>query len=260
MIRVLVVLLSSANILLAGLTDCGKPRAQDPNLTGRWIIELHFDTEETPHKIQFDAEPSGTGKFLLLDQTSSLNTIVPREASWSAAAQDSSTEIRISGEIEFPIGNVGRAAGKITLVGTLEPPNTIFGSAGFINLAPGQPARKGSFVARRDMSSVASLSQKPSVTLLSLNSGEVVLRKKQVTIEWSVHAFDTIASQQILLSVDHGESFTPITPLLDGRQRSFSWRVPDSLRKTRKALLKIVVTDEKGHHGEDMTDRTFRIK
>ncbi|MGH9930555.1 MAG: hypothetical protein ACREA9_15190 [Pyrinomonadaceae bacterium] len=260
MIRVLVLLLSSANILLAGLTACEKPRAQDPNMTGRWIIELHFDNEETLHKIQFDAEPSGTGKFLLLDQTSSLNAIVPAQAGWSAAAKDAATEIRIWGPIEFPIGNVGRETGKVTLIGTLGSPNAISGSATFINIAASQPAKKGSFVARREMSGVASLSQAPSVVLLSLNSGEAVLRKKRVSIEWSVRAPGIIVSQQILLSVDQGVSFTPLTPLLDGQQRSFSWRVSDSLRKTSKALLKIVVTDEKGHHGEALTNRTFRIK
>lgn len=260
MIRILVVLLSSVNLFLAVPAGCVKSRAQDAKLTGKWIIELRLDIDRTPHKIQFDAEPSGTGRFLLLDRTSSLNTIVPTQANWSVLAQDNSAEIRISGAIEFPIGNVGRKAGKITFVGTFENPDTISGSTTFVNIASPEIVQTGSFVAKQDISSRAPSGQPPSVTLLSLNSGEVVLRRKQLNIEWSVHASGAIASQQVLLSLDKGESFTPITPPLDGAQRSFLWRVPYSLGKTKKALLKIMVTDENGHQGADISDRTFRIK
>ncbi|MGI8897816.1 MAG: hypothetical protein ACR2IB_05425 [Pyrinomonadaceae bacterium] len=144
-----------------------KSRAQDGNLTGNWIIELRLDIDRTPHKIEFDAEQSGTGRFLLLDRTSSRNTIVPTQATWSVLARDRSAKIRISGAIEFPVGNVGRKAGKITFVGTIENLDTISGSTTFVNIASSEIVQAGSFVVKRDISSPAPSGQPPSVTLLS---------------------------------------------------------------------------------------------
>ncbi len=126
--------------------------AQVAKLVGRWRVEFSiYDTEK--HTLQFDADASGDGTYLLLDSRSSLlPPAEPSKAGWKLVA---SNRVTISGEIEFPIGNVGRNAGTLTFKGVFDSPGLISGEVAFFSQGQDPrdpstvPAGKGRFTARR---------------------------------------------------------------------------------------------------------------
>jgi hypothetical protein len=99
-----------------------------------------------------------------------------------------------------------------------------------------------------------------TVKVVSPNANRKLRRGTEVKIEWEVQTAFPLASQEILVSVDGGDSFVQVTPSLGGESRSFTWTLPDSLPKTKRALIKIVATDINGAHAEGMTEGTLRIK
>ena len=233
---------------LAAAAFCS-PRAQAPTatLSGRWKVEFIL-SDSRPHAIQFDADDSGAGTFLLLDKVSSLVEVHPTKATWSQLT----SEVTFSGDMEFPLGNVGREVGTLTFTGALTSPQAFSGEVSFVNVSKDQPTKNGTFSATRvDV---------PSVRLLSLNSGGKVKRGRSVTIEWSVQGGLAPSTQQLFLSTDDGASFNPLSPLLGGDERSFIWEVLKTLHKTKKALIRVRVNDAAGKAAEDISDSTFRIK
>jgi hypothetical protein len=127
-------------------------RGQSPNMVDRWEVEFIFLGTEK-HNLEFDAKASGEGTFLLLDAGSNLlPPAEPTKASWKRL---DSNQVTFSGEIEFPIGNVGRNPGILVFKGRLESQTSISGSVAFF--AQGQnpndpkavPAKMGRFTAKR---------------------------------------------------------------------------------------------------------------
>jgi hypothetical protein len=127
-------------------------REQAPDLVGRWKVEFTFLGTEK-HDLEFDARASGEGTFLLLDARS--NLLPPAEPAKATWKRVDSSQVTFSGEIEFPIGNVGRNPGILVFKGSLESGTSISGSVTFV--AQGQnpidpkvvPTKTGKFTAKR---------------------------------------------------------------------------------------------------------------
>lgn len=228
--------------------------AQAPNAEGRWQIEFTF-ADSAHHTIRFDAEPAGKGAFVLLDRISSLlEPPQPTKAEWVQAA--GTNQVTLTGSIEFPIGNVGRDVGTLVFTGTFDTVDSIAGDVAFFrDPKDPTPSKTGTFKATRitDQST-------PRVDLLSPNSGGKLRKGAEVEIEWEAKSGFLILAQQILLSLDKGKSFTPITPLLAGTSTNFTWTVPDSLPTVKKALLKVMVINAAGDSAEAVSDQPFKIR
>lgn len=252
MMKLFVVSSLVLTVLFTPQTFSPAAQAQAPSAAGRW--EIQFSLEDgVPHKVQFDADTTGKGTFLLLDTRSNLvPPATPADASWS---QSDPNQVKASGAVEFPIGNVGRDPGKLNLTGTFNSPDVFSGSAVFVSDLNNRPDRKGSFTAIRAGAKPAVM-----VRMLSFNDGGKARRGKEVTIEWDASGIERIASIDLLLSVDNGESFSPIATHLGADSKSFVWAVPSNMSQVKRALLKIVVAGEKGSTAEDVSDSTFKIK
>jgi hypothetical protein len=131
-------------------------QTQSFNLVGRWKVEFKFSSDKE-HNLRFDAQSDGKGTFLLLDTVSSLvPPAEPTKAQWEHAAPD---QAKFSGDIEFPIGNVGRDAGILVFKGKFDSANSISGKVSFFRV--GQdiknpatvPAKTSDFTAKRSPTS-----------------------------------------------------------------------------------------------------------
>lgn len=239
-----------------------KAPAQAPSAIGQWTIEISF-VDGSRHSLRFDAQGSGNGSFLLLDSRSSLiEPAQPTPASW---AQVSVNQIDFSGAVEFPIGNVGREPGLLVFKGTFETADTISGQVEFFHFAADskdpepKPARSGTFRGTRVSSPTPPTVQPPSVQLLSPTSGKLK-RGREVDIFWQNDSKSPIVSQQVFLSLDNGETFSPISSNMNGATTELAWVVPESLPNTKKARLMIVVVDATGQTAQDTSKETFKIR
>jgi hypothetical protein len=123
-------------------------------MAGRWKVEFRFSGDKE-HTLRFDAQSDGKGAFLLLDTISSLlPPAEPTKAQWEQAAPDQAT---FSGDIEFPIGNVGRDAGILVFKGNFDSAGSISGKVSFFRVGQDLknpatiPAKTGDFTAKRFM-------------------------------------------------------------------------------------------------------------
>ena len=97
--------------------------------------------------MRFDAQADGKGTFALLDPIAKVwGAAKPSEATWTRGEGNSVT---FSGPVEFPIGNVGRDAGTLTLKGKFETPDLITGEVDFSPLVGDGPSKHGTFKAVR---------------------------------------------------------------------------------------------------------------
>jgi uncharacterized protein (TIGR03437 family) len=139
-----------------------RAQSQTPSLVGHWKVEFKFSNTEE-HALRFDVRAEGKGAFLLLDVVSSLNPPAePTKAQWERAASD---QVTFSGEIVFPIGNVGRDAGTLVFSGRVESASSISGKVAFFRVGQDPkdlrtiPSKTGDFSAKRiATSSVRSVS------------------------------------------------------------------------------------------------------
>jgi hypothetical protein len=246
-------------LVLAAQTSClAGVRAQSPSIVGRWQINLIF-TNTARHTLRFDAQAAGKGSYLLLDARSSL--VEPAKASDAEWTPTGVNTVDFSGPIEFPIGNVGRNAGTLVFKGTFETGDSISGDVAFFPIGQDPkdgasvPSQTGTFKATRVTAEGA-----PRVHLLSPDPGRRLRRGQEVEIGWQADSVIPISMQQLFLSLDNGETFAPITSILEGDKTSLAWTIPETLPKTKKAMLKILVVDVIGDSAEDTSQQAFRIK
>jgi hypothetical protein len=127
-------------------------RAESPNPVGQWQVKLKFSGVEE-HSLRFEAQVDGRATFLLLDSRSSL--LPPAEPTKAEWEQPASGQVTFSGEMEFPIGNVGRDAGTLVCKGTFAGADSLGGTAAFFSVGQDpkdpatKPAKTGEFTARR---------------------------------------------------------------------------------------------------------------
>jgi hypothetical protein len=133
-------------ILIFQTCSIGLTQAQSPNVVGRWNVEITF-ANNNHRSLRFDAQSSGKGTFLLLDPKSTFwEPAKASEAKWTQGDQNSVT---FSGAVEFPLGNVGRDAGRLVLKGKLEKESLITGEVEFSPLVGDGPSKTGTFKAVR---------------------------------------------------------------------------------------------------------------
>ena len=116
-------------------------------MTGSWKIEITFANDQ--HRfVRFDAQNDGKGSLTVTDPQSKVWAgAKPSEAKWTAGEGNSVT---FSGPVEFPLGNVGRDAGTLTLKGKFEAPDSITGEVDFSPLVGDGPSKQGTFKAVRE--------------------------------------------------------------------------------------------------------------
>jgi hypothetical protein len=134
-------------LMLIAQTWCAAvAQAQSPNLIGRWNVEITF-ADGKQRSLRFDAQGEGKGSFELLDPKARVwGAATHFEAKWTPGDQNSVT---FSGNVEFPIGNVGRDAGTLACKGKFETDSLIMGEVEFSPLVGDGPSKSGTFKAIR---------------------------------------------------------------------------------------------------------------
>lgn len=223
--------------------------SQESTLAGRWQIDIVFPNSKE-HRIQFDALGTGAGTFLLLDVVSNLNPPPTfNKATWKG---ETGAQFAFSGDVEFPMGNVAVDAGTLHFDGAMDTVDSISGAVTFTSKLTGQITKSGSFTGKRI--------EAPTLRLLSLNKGKKVKRGRVVTIEWRFEGASPIRQQQLSLSLDGGETFIPLSPIIEDGANRYEWIVAATQAKSKEALVRITVIDETPAVSFDVCDKTFRIK
>ena len=121
--------------------------AESPNVTGSWKVDITFANDQ--HRfLRFDAQGEGKGTLTVTDPQSKVwGGASSSEAKWTPGEGSSLT---FSGPVEFPLGNVGRDAGILTLKGKFDTPDLITGEADFSPLVGDGPSKHGTFKAVRE--------------------------------------------------------------------------------------------------------------
>jgi hypothetical protein len=120
--------------------------AESPNVTGSWKVEITFANDQ--HRfLRFDAQGDGKGTLTVMDaQANVWAGAKSSEAKWTPGEGNLVT---FSGPVEFPLGNVGRDAGNLTLKGKFDTPDSINGEVEFSPLVGDGPSKHGTFKAVR---------------------------------------------------------------------------------------------------------------
>jgi len=136
---ILVIAVNTFSFVLAG--------AESPNVTGSWKVDISFANDQ--HRfLRFDAQNEGKGTLTVTDpQAKVWSGAKSSEAKWITGEGNSVT---FSGAVEFPLGNVGRDAGILTLKGKFDSPDLITGEADFSPLVGDGPSKQGTFKAVRE--------------------------------------------------------------------------------------------------------------
>jgi hypothetical protein len=235
-------------------------QGETPSLTGRWVLE--FNLSSGTHRLQFDGRASGEGSFVSLDPSSSVTPpLTPLKAMWSLKGQSSAIfYFSIVGDVAFPTSDGRIETGRIELAVSSDltlPISSLSGSGQFHSSqipddTRGREDPAFSFTGRRASTLI--------VQLVSPSSGAKLRRGKESLIEWKVQSPAPLVSQELFISFDGGESFVILAADLPGDARNFLWPVPEALQKTKRALIKIVVTDIGGSGAEGLSEQPFRIK
>jgi YD repeat-containing protein len=99
---------------------------------------------------------------------------------------------------------------------------------------------------------------RPSVTVLKPVAGELVPRGTNYIVTWTASDAGTIARQEILVSMNGGQTFTALDTNLAGNVRSHVWAVPAGV-SAAGWQLRIVAIDAAGHMGSDETEGLFFV-
>jgi YD repeat-containing protein len=88
----------------------------------------------------------------------------------------------------------------------------------------------------------------PVVTLVKPTAGEVIAGSTSYRIQWQSDDNVGIASHDIALSTDGGQTFpTAIAGGLAGNTQTFNWFVPPDIAPTRTAVIRVTATDGAGN-------------
>jgi hypothetical protein len=129
--------------------------ADSRNVVGSWLAKITFGNGEL-RSFRIEAFESGKSSFLLLDPQSRVwGPAKPSAGKWS---EDDKGWVTFSGEVEFPLGNVGRSAGMLVLKGKFAADGAIAGTARFFPAdqdakdGKAKPSKSGTFKATRTTS------------------------------------------------------------------------------------------------------------
>lgn len=100
--------------------------------------------------------------------------------------------------------------------------------------------------------------QPPTVRMLSPTGGEKVRAGTPLNVIWESIDDRSLASHEVLLSIDGGQSYTSVATGLSGSTQSFIYNIP-AAQSAKTARIKVIARDGAGNRGED-TSRDFMIK
>jgi hypothetical protein len=121
--------------------------AESPEMIGRWNVEITFG-DGNQRALRLEAQGEGKGTWQLVDQKAK---VWGMSTSWPAKwAPGDGNSVTFSGNVEFPLGNVGRDAGTLMLKGKFETPDVITGEVEFAPLVGDRPTKHGTFKATRN--------------------------------------------------------------------------------------------------------------
>jgi hypothetical protein len=121
--------------------------AQSPEMIGRWNVNITFG-DGSQRAMRFEAQGDGKGIWQLIDEKAK---VWGMPSSWPAKwAPGDGNSVTFSGNVEFPLGNVGRDAGTLMLKGKFETPDVITGEVEFAPLVGDRPTKHGTFKATRN--------------------------------------------------------------------------------------------------------------
>jgi hypothetical protein len=122
-------------------------QGQSPNIIGNWNVEITFG-DGNQRALRFDAQGEGKGSWQLIDQKAK---VWGMPTSWSGRwAPGDGNSVTFSGNVEFPLGNVGRDTGTLVCKGKFETPDVITGEVDFGPLVGDRPTKHGTFKATRN--------------------------------------------------------------------------------------------------------------
>lgn len=100
----------------------------------------------------------------------------------------------------------------------------------------------------------------PQVAVLAPNGGERLALGQPFVIRWTATDGGGIASQDVLLSTDGGQTFPfTIASDLPGDVQLFDWTAPLG-NLTEQARIQVVARDDVGNEGRDASDANFSIE
>ena len=128
------------------------PRPQSSDLVGRWKVDITFVNEST-RSLSLDAEDSGKGSLLVEGARS--NWDEPAKPSQAKLTVGNDKRVTILAPVEFPIGNVGRETGVLSLKGVFKSESKITGDIALFPMdqdpmdPKATPTKTGKFEATR---------------------------------------------------------------------------------------------------------------
>jgi hypothetical protein len=146
-LRVPLVIFSAFILIIIALMCCTTlAQGESPNLIGTWKVEITFANEDH-RSVQFDARGEGKGTLTVTSpQARAWGSDKSSEAKWT---QGEGKSVTFSGQVEFPIGNVGRDPGTLVCKGKFESESVITGEVEFSPLVGERPSKLGTFKALR---------------------------------------------------------------------------------------------------------------
>jgi hypothetical protein len=135
-----------ALMLFAQMCSSAMAQGQSPNLIGSWNVEITF-ADGNRRALRLEAQGEGKGTWELIDQKAK---VWGMPSSWPAKwVPGDANSVTFSGNVEFPLGNVGRDAGTLMFKGKFETPDVITGEVEFAPLVGDRPTKHGMFKATR---------------------------------------------------------------------------------------------------------------
>jgi hypothetical protein len=138
-----------AIIFIAVAQLCGLALSQtaSPDMIGNWNVEITLGENHIQHKLRFEAQGEGRGSLLLLDPLAShWEGAKSSPAKWTRGEGNAVT---FSGQVEFPLGNVGRDPGTLVFQGKFDTSDLIAGEVEFSPQVGDGPSKHGKFKAAR---------------------------------------------------------------------------------------------------------------
>src|SRR5262249_5723000 len=117
-----------------------------------WKIEITFE-DQSRRSLRFETGAAGKASLLLEQRSNWDEPSQPSQAKWTVGREK---RVTISGQVEFPIGNVGRETGILVLKGVFKSGSKITGDFAFFPMdqdptsPDATPSRTGKFEATKD--------------------------------------------------------------------------------------------------------------
>src|SRR5207247_1262844 len=94
----------------------------------------------------------------------------------------------------------------------------------------------------------------PTVTLSEPTAGSTITSGQPFTIEFSGNDDDAVAGITLSYSTDGGATFPGVIAVVEGKNTSFDWNVPDGLVAVApQAMIRAIAVDRSGNNSTPAT-------